>query len=280
MFDLMPDEPQHRTLTIPPHVITAMDGWSQRLRYANGRRLPTSGLQEFFRTVSRRTECAGVIVKLYNIVGQETESLDDYYEFVEAMAALDGDLKAPVSIEVQNTPLNPSAITPAAYARIDFTRNYRDLYAPHGLRIFEGARIKVRHTPYWDSPYMHLCSTLTQRYTDRWAPLLEYVLYGRHSKKLEKILEAHPDAVDLGREYATDEQLPTWFLSGYIPNSTIAKMRGQMKKWLERPAERTVPAERQRELDDMVQTLNILGPRGMTEKEKKVAKYERYLSEL
>jgi len=263
-----------------PHVITAMDGWSQRLRYANGRRLPTEGFQEFFRTISRRTHCSGVLVKLYNIVGQETETLDDYYEFVEGMVALDGDLKAPVTVEVQNTPLNPSSITPAAYARIDFTTNYRDRYAPHGLRIFEGARIKVRHTPYWDSPYMHLCSVLTQRYTERWHDVLQYVLWGKHKNSIEAILEKHPEVLDLGREYTVDEQLPTWFLSGYIPNASIAKMRGKMKEWLARPYEHTVSAQRKHELDEMVQTLNIIGARGLTAKQKRVARYEEYLKNL
>ena len=219
------------------------------------------------------------------MIAFETESDEDYYEFVDVVSKLDGQLLKPITITVQSTPLTPSPVTPAQYAPILLDFDIHNKYK-NKRRIFEGHNIKVSHSMYLDSAFMHFLSGFAIRYTDKYDSLYRLIISDKsfkqlkHSEKIEFIQKKY-DINDIIREYSTEEPLPYWFLNSYVDVRRLAIMRKKMLealhadyKFLEKP--------RQQELSDMMDFLNIIGAslKGKTNKQKKLEKYKHFLDNL
>lgn len=67
---------------------TAIDGSSQRLRYGVGKKIDDSVIVDFLRDATS-SEASPHIVRLFNIVGYPTETVDDYAELVEVFKKAD-----------------------------------------------------------------------------------------------------------------------------------------------------------------------------------------------
>lgn len=268
---------------LKPHIITAIDGYSERLRYNMNRRISDTMISDFFIDIANKTECSGVAVKLYNIVGIEGETEDDYYQFVDIMTKLDGRLSKPVTITLQNTPFNPSPVTPMSYAPI-LIKDYIE-YKKNRI-IFDGYNIKIYHSLYMDSSYTHLIACLALRYTDEYESLFNTICFDSKFKNLNtndkyNYIINHYDIHNIVREYDVNEELPTWYLNTYISNDTIKKMRLLQKKRIKKNNYNLISKNRINELKDMTTLLNIVGGRKSSSKSiQKKEKYNYYMNNL
>lgn len=105
---------------------TAIDGFSERLRYGVGKRISRETLLEF---VGRMLRYEGKPhqLKLYNILGYPTETEDDWEELLDVMREADDDAPARErqwSIVLHCTPFRAMPATPMACAPMS-KRNYR-----------------------------------------------------------------------------------------------------------------------------------------------------------
>lgn len=108
---------------------TAIDGLSQRLRYAVNKKISREMLQEF---LERLAKCEKPHqVKFYNIIGYPTETLEDWEEFLEDIQIVDHNMpkqEKQTSILLHSTPFRAMPATPLACEPMSYV-NYRGLIA-------------------------------------------------------------------------------------------------------------------------------------------------------
>lgn len=105
---------------------TAMDGFSERLRVGVNKKITRIIMQRFLEAMLRY-EGAPHQIKLYNICGYPTETVEDWREFGEALREADGAVPArtrPWNIVLHSTPFRPMPATPMACAPAS-KRSYR-----------------------------------------------------------------------------------------------------------------------------------------------------------
>ena len=103
-----------------------MDGFSERLRVGVNKKITRIIMQRFLEAMLRY-EGAPHQIKLYNICGYPTETVEDWREFGEALREADGAVPArtrPWSIVLHSTPFRPMPATPMACAPAS-RRSYR-----------------------------------------------------------------------------------------------------------------------------------------------------------
>lgn len=126
---------------------TAIDGFSERLRFKVNKRITRALLQNFFSAMAEAVRTRGVKphqMKLYNICGYPTETADDMHEFTETLREADEEgtkLSKQWSIVLHCTPFRAMPATPMACESMSY-RNYRGEIArslrdkPHKGNIF------------------------------------------------------------------------------------------------------------------------------------------------
>jgi len=213
-------------------VLVGLDGFSERLRFLVNRKITNDNVKEFIEGISNKTETKGkaIMLKMYNITGYETETDEDYQEFVDLLNS-DMNLKKRVLLIVHNTPLRPSPCTPIAYAKITPYANARK----YNCKIIDKPLISGFFSNYQESNYALLESLVVERAQASTQKIFIDVVFNKKLKQLLsddriKALSMKHDLSPLYREYSVDEQLPTWFVEGYMPQTTIKKLRLQMKK--------------------------------------------------
>ena len=117
---------------------TAIDGFSERLRYMANKRISRDMFRDF---LMKMATCAKPHqVKLYNIIGYPTETEDDWWELVEDIRLVDSALpKADkqACILLHSTPFRAMPATPMACAPMSY-RNYRGAVAKVLGKGFKG----------------------------------------------------------------------------------------------------------------------------------------------
>lgn len=108
---------------------TAIDGSSQRLRYGVGKKIDNDVLVDFIRDAAQ-SDAAPHIVRLFNIVGYPTETVEDYAELVEVFARADEKCRGTSNGKkwvygLQNNHFIPYPATPMACAPFSL-RDYRN----------------------------------------------------------------------------------------------------------------------------------------------------------
>lgn len=104
---------------------TAIDGMSERLRYAVNKKISREALREFLHRIATCEHPHQL--KLYNIVGYPTETEDDWNEFLDDIAYADKDLaksEKQTCILLHSTPFRPMPATPMACQPMSYV-NYR-----------------------------------------------------------------------------------------------------------------------------------------------------------
>jgi len=105
---------------------TAIDGMSERLRYMVNKRISRDTLLWFIKQMLGYSGQSHQI-KLYNIIGYPTETLDDWMEFLDTIKQADAESPARAkqwSIVLHSTPFRPMPATPMACKPMS-KRNYR-----------------------------------------------------------------------------------------------------------------------------------------------------------
>ena len=109
---------------------TAIDGFSERLRYSVNKKINRELLLGFFNAMTDSVRIKKIKphqIKLYNICGYPTEKIDDMQEFTETLREADryGDkLDKQWSIVLHNTPFRAMPATPMACAPMSY-QSYR-----------------------------------------------------------------------------------------------------------------------------------------------------------
>ena len=104
---------------------TAIDGLSERLRFMVNKRITREMLREFIINLARCDKPHQV--KFYNIIGYPTETIDDWFEFVDDVSICDAEFKKQdkqTSILLHSTPFRAMPATPLACKPMSY-KNYR-----------------------------------------------------------------------------------------------------------------------------------------------------------
>lgn len=224
-----------------PDIITALDGISERSRYLHNRRLPNETVERFLIEVLKKTSCAGIDVNLYNIIGMEGATPNDWEYFVdmiERVGRIDFGGKK-MRVKITNTPFRPSPITPAAYSAVNL--DYKKEFSEEALKIIYDMEYSVNWNKdrvvkfFQRSPLESEASLLSDvcvirggvKNSEKVFNLFAFNSKFRALRRGEQYeyLQKNYDLTELTREYSTDEPLPTWFLESYIPNDVIKKIR-------------------------------------------------------
>jgi radical SAM superfamily enzyme YgiQ (UPF0313 family) len=117
---------------------TAIDGFSQRLRFMVNKKITRDMLQDFIYKLAKCEKPHQV--KFYNIVGYPTETPDDWQEFLEDIIAVDKKLPKTdkqTSVLLHSTPFRAMPATPLACKEMSY-KNYRGEIA----RVLGGGKYK------------------------------------------------------------------------------------------------------------------------------------------
>jgi hypothetical protein len=226
MFNVDAYDPTKGKITV------GLDGYSERLRKIMNRKNSNQDFINFVEGVSQKTEVKGkaVFLKLYNIIGQESEADTDYKEFCDLLPGLR--LKKRIVGIVHSTPLHPSPCTPVAYSAVNIDADARKYT---GKPIIDKPLINFFHSPYQESSWGLIESLVVERGQASTHGIFIDVVFNKKLKtlkskqKIAAISRKH-DIEPLIRAYGVDEQLPTWFLEGYTPQDSIRRMRRVMLK--------------------------------------------------
>lgn len=224
-----------------PRLLTAADGFSERLRFAFNKKITREKIGEVGRhladvwqrtrghTPEKRLRCM-----VYNIGNYPSETDADRAELPDDLvnAAPDGR----ITYVLHTTPFRPSPLTPSAYLPVDLFPSHRKNPGESKLLGKEGnCQVFVSGTQ--ESPLSQLMSVIIERATD--PELTDAVLgamlfskeYRRRKTYREKIraLSGWFDLTDYLRGYSLDEPLPTWYLASYTAPETVRRQARKLK---------------------------------------------------
>lgn len=223
-----------------PEITSSIDGFSERLRFAMNKRIPNNQIIEFIKYITSNTTCKALRLKLYNIVGIETETETDYNEFLETIIKI-GELKKNISIIVHSTPLNPSICTPVAYAPINIEKDYNKNKACLGKkniqRLYETPYLKLLNDFFTEDASSLLEHTIPIRTTFDNIEIFKILCHDKKYKNLrtaEKInfMSGINGFKDIIREYSINEYLPTQYVNSFIGYDKLKIMRKKMRNAL------------------------------------------------
>ncbi len=143
-------------------VLTALDGSSERLRFAFGKPITNSDIGSAMRNLYD----AGVsVVDIYNVGCFPSEKDKDIAELEAAFAGarVTAGRRPPMYVVVHTTPLRPMAFTPLFFASVSFERNWREL---SGQVIRSDDALVVSHSKYMEGTASHIRAVAAERCID------------------------------------------------------------------------------------------------------------------
>jgi hypothetical protein len=218
---------------------TALDGLSERLRFAFNKPYSDATILRTLKEVSLRWLGDAAWLKVYLIGSFPTESADDLASFEDTIRRVEAPGKA-VYLTFHATPFRPSPLTPSAYLPATLATNWNAKSEPGRRDIIRTEKVRANWSMTMEGPFSHLQSLVVERATPDSDPLINTLVF---SAKLQQLrgphkIEALERRFDLGqylREYHTSEQLPTWYLTSYTPPELVKKMARNLKARLGMP---------------------------------------------
>ena len=208
---------------------TAIDGFSERLRAAYGKRIAdkdlTLGLEHMGSFGGKAT-----VMLAYNISNMPGETQDDRNQLYAALSAARPETR--VILVLQSTPFRPSLLTPMQHCEVRLEPATSDLRA--GV-IFDAPYLRVMHSFSNETPWSQLQTVIVERATPDTDKIFHAMCFaprlqsGTWRQRLS-ILKRNFDLTPYLRRYDLDEQHPAWFLSGYMPQKKIRDMAEWMEK--------------------------------------------------
>lgn len=226
--------------TIVAHVTVGLDGVSERIRLAINKRITDDMLIELIerhnRAVYDRVGAGKTYrLQLYNISGYETETMADFSKLAEVLRTAAKTAKARVHCVIHSTPLSPEPMTPLAWSAAPFRTPFDVL---RGQYIVQTKNFEAFHNKFNTSDWQQFCQLVLTRYSDKYAALLDNILFNpklkvlKNSEKLS-FVEHHFDIGDLLRAYDTEEKLPHWPMAyAYTPIEKLKKIRKSIRRRL------------------------------------------------
>lgn len=219
------DNPQSR-------IITGIDGFSERLRYAMNKRISNETLISVLTEASTRGG-DWVRYKLYMIGGYPSETDADLSEFIETMQHV----RAPgarLIVAVHLTPFRASPLTPSAWLPVNVRYDWRVLA---NRTIAENGQYRAWFDNWIDGPFQHLMDTIIGRATEQSDELIGQLAISWRASKLRssdaiEAIERHWTIESYTRAYTVSEQLPTWYLQSYQPTGALERAGARLLRIL------------------------------------------------
>lgn len=220
-----------------PYIITAIDGCTEKIRDIYNRKLPDERIRDFLIKASEITKCKGLIIQVYTILGMEGENENSWQYMIDNMSKVDKYLKKHILIKIKMTPFRPSPLTPSQYSPSDIDYIQKHTYKSESngwINYYKSDALNIVSIAKIEKPFKLISDLAVIRGTEKTQPIFNLITKSKkfHSLKSDektRLLKNRYDLTDLIREYDINEQLPTWFLEGYISQDKIKKMRTQMK---------------------------------------------------
>lgn len=204
---------------------TAIDGLSQRLRFMVNKKITREMLVDFI--IKLHTSGKPHQVKIYNIIGYPTETLDDWFEFKEDIIKADEQLSKTskqTSLLLHSTPFRAMPATPMACKPMSY-KNYRGEIARvlgagyKGNIFYQGNAVWAVESMGTESLPTVIQSAIVWRGTEKDTENIIKIarskkFNGASSKVKQATLEKYFDVKTLFGEF-TKESLPTRYLRTY-----------------------------------------------------------------
>jgi hypothetical protein len=210
-------------------VRSAIDGFSERLRYAYGKRFSNNLIIDGINKVGSFGPNATTLLA-YNISNMPGETEQDRQELYRAIDVADPEYR--VIVVLQSTPFRPSLATPMQHCAVTLDNPTSDL---RSKVIVDRPNLRAIHSFSNESPWSQLETIIVERATPQTDKLFHAICFapklqnGTWRQKL-RILQANFDLTDYLRRYDLDEQHPAWFLRSYIAPDKMRKI----SEWMER----------------------------------------------
>jgi len=205
---------------------TAIDGFSERLRYSVNKKISDATLRDFLKALIT-SDAKPHQLKLYNLCGLPTETEDDWWELIEAfkstecLATSNG---KQWSIVLHTTPFRAMPATPMACAPMSY-RNYRGEFGRilgKGLKgniIYQGRTLWVVESMGTDSLSTVILSAIAHRGDARDTENIIKIstnkkFWAASSPVKQATLEKYFDVGKLFKAY-TPQELPSRYLRTY-----------------------------------------------------------------
>ena len=189
---------------------TALDGYSERLRYQFGKRISWQMVEDSLDHVASFR--GNTYIKLYNIHNFPTETdadREEFFRFFENYAASSMKPDGVLTVEVLNTAFRPSLNTPMQRleARLYPPARYED------NRVAVGDGFVFKMSVNNRDAYSHLQDLISIRYQNKHRDIIHYIATDKAFSKLnnaEKLrdITAKFDITDFIRRYSIDEYMP------------------------------------------------------------------------
>jgi radical SAM superfamily enzyme YgiQ (UPF0313 family) len=189
---------------------TALDGYSERLRYLFGKKISWEMVEEALDHIASFR--GNSFMKLYNIHNFPTETeadRDEFFQFFENYAENSMKPDGVITVEVLNTAFRPSLNTP-------MQRLEAKLYPParyEDNRVASGCGFVFKMSVNNRDAYSHLQDLISIRYQKKHHDIISYISTNKEFKKLnnaEKLRNIIDkfDISDFIRRYDIDEYIP------------------------------------------------------------------------
>jgi radical SAM superfamily enzyme YgiQ (UPF0313 family) len=215
---------------------TALDGFSERLRFAFNKRLSNELIVQTVERASREWLGKSVWVSLYHIGSYPTETDEDREEFKKVLETCNCTGKK-VYIDVHVTPFRPSPLTPSAYLPANLSYDWSK---KSNTTILIKENLKVGYMLFIESPFSLLQSLVAERATEKSDDIINTICFSKQLAKLKVVDKVYAlsktfDLTPYTREYHTKEKLSTWYLESYTPQEKVKEMARKLKKNLGMP---------------------------------------------
>jgi hypothetical protein len=205
---------------------TAIDGFSERLRYSVNKKISDATLRDFLKALIT-SDAKPHQLKLYNLCGLPTETEDDWWELIEAFKStecLATSSGKQWSIVLHTTPFRAMPATPMACAPMSY-RDYRGEFGRilgKGLKgniIYQGKTLWAVESMGTDSLSTVIMSAIAHRGSDKDTENIIKIstskaFWAANGQVKRATLEKYFDVDRLFKAYAPDE-LPSRYLRTY-----------------------------------------------------------------
>jgi radical SAM superfamily enzyme YgiQ (UPF0313 family) len=203
-------------------VRTAIDGFSERLRKAYGKRIKNDEIIDGINHLGSFT--GTTVAMVYNISNMPYETQQDRDELYATVKRANP--KNRVIVVFQSTPFRPSLLTPLQWAPVALFPATSDLSASV---IHDSSNLRVMHSFSNESPWSQLQCVIISRATQDTDKLFHALCFhpklknGTAREKINLVKNSF-DISPYIREYEAYEKHPAWFLSSYTETSKLRRV--------------------------------------------------------
>jgi hypothetical protein len=198
---------------------TAVDGSSERLRLAWGKRITNDGIIDGINHIGSFS--GTTVVMVYNISNMPFETQQDRDELYETCRKANP--KHRVIVVFQSTPFRPSLLTPLQWAPVTLFPATSDLSASV---IHDSDNLRVMHSFSNESPWSQLQCVIISRATKDTDKLFHAMCFhpklksGTAREKI-RLLQNSFDLEPYLKEYQAGENYPAWFYQSYTKERVL-----------------------------------------------------------